>query len=565
MKSSTNTLSNIPNMFTTNLLKYHSRRFNSSWILQDANKNRLQKLASVYKTNDLYPSLTTLKQKFDLKSGLNLYNLTDVFNINRDIDNSEDSFWVMGKIMNKRDAGKKAYFYRLQQDNKEIDFVAHWSRLEKFEINPFSSIQEFHEFYNSLKIGDHILARVYKSHNKRGDVIIRPVNAAHILSPRLKDTIDLSQHKDITQLSSRTDKVLISLSKKEHLKHRSNNVDPIIIRAKLYRLIRKYLDEKDFLEVETPLLNLKSGGANAHPFSTIQGKEVNEKDSNNLQLRIAPELWLKRLIIAGYDKVYELGKNFRNEGVDITHNPEFSSLELYQKYNDLEDMIALGENLLKEIFIKFESEIDPELYHNFKVKNSYKFKRVDCMEQLSKDFEIELNDLVEVFKHAFENNDTIKLLELLANNKKSYPKDISIQKLITSLIDDLESKYCSSNEPIILINHPSIISPLAKHDITNTRAYRYELFINGIEYMNAYEEQNDPYLQKNALIQQQNMKDNQNEIMSMDDKYCDTMQYGLGPTGGLGVGIDRLMMLLCKEHSIDSVLSFGNLENVKKQ
>lgn len=546
-------------------LRYSSRRLNASLVPQRGTTERLQKLSSVYKTNDLYPSLTTLKQKHGLKSGLNLFKIPEIFKINKTMDDTNETFWVMGKIMNKRDAGKKAYFYRLQQDNIEIDFVAHWSRFEKLDENPFQSIQQFHDFFNSLKIGDHVLTRVYKSTNKRGDVIIRPVQAVNILSPRLKETVDLSELDDENSLGQRTDKVLISLSKKETLKHRTNVVDHIVIRAKLYKLIRNYLDNKDFLEVETPLLNLKSGGANANPFSTMQGKELNKSDDHQLQLRIAPELWLKRLIIAGYDKVYELGKNFRNEGLDITHNPEFSSLEVYQKYNDLEDMINLGENLLKEVFVKFEEQIDPELFSNFIVKNESKFKRVDCMEQIAKDLNIDITSLTTIFKNAFENNNTTELLAILSKNGKTYASNISIQKLITEMIDELETKYCSSNEPIILWNHPSIISPLAKHDITNTKAFRYELFINGTEYMNAYEEQNDPYLQNMALVQQQAMKDNEDEIMSLDDKYCESMKFGLGPTGGLGVGIDRLMMLLCKERSIDSVLSFGNLENVKKQ
>lgn len=251
--------------------------------------------------------------------------------------------------------------------------------------------------------------------------------------------------------------------------------------------------------------------------------------------------------------------------MDNTHNPEFSSLEIYQKYNDLEDMIVLGETLLKEVFVTFKDIIDADLYDNFIVKNNGRFKRVDCINQLSHDLNIEVGELIQIFEHSFKNNDNSKILSLLSKSNLAYPKDISLQRLITSLIDDLETKYCSANEPVILINHPSIISPLAKHDITNTKAFRYELFINGVEYMNAYEEQNDPLLQRKALVQQQSMKDNAEEIMSMDDKYCETMKFGLGPTGGLGVGIDRLMMLLCKEHSIDSVLSFGNLENVKKQ
>lgn len=548
-------------MYKNNPFFHYARRLKKSTIINVRNNSRLQALSDIHKTNDLYPSLTTLKQKYNIKKGVNLFNINEVNVIKKELDNHEDTFWVMGKIMNKRDAGKKAYFYRLQQDNLEIDFVAHWTRLAN--MNLFKDIQEFHEHFNSLKVGDHIMIHVYKSVNKRGTVIIRPVDSPCILVPRLKDTIDVSQHKDLSQLSSRTNKVLISLSTKEHLKHRQV-IDPIIIRSKLYRVIRSFLDQKNFLEVETPLLNLKSGGANANPFVTTQGKESTKTDGS-LQLRIAPELWLKKLIIAGYDRIYELGKNFRNEGVDNTHNPEFSSLEIYQKYNDLEDMIVLGETLLKEIFLTFKDITDESLYNNFIVKNNGKFKRVDCIDQLSKDLNVEVNELIQILEHSFKHNDNSQILNLLSKCNKTYPGNISLQKLMTSLIDDLEKKYCSANEPIILINHPSIISPLAKHDLTNTRAFRYELFINGVEYMNAYEEQNDPFLQREALVQQQSMKDNPDEIMSMDDKYCETMKFGLGPTGGLGVGIDRLMMLLCKEHSIDSILSFGNIENVKKQ
>ena len=533
--------------------------------------NRVEHLSNTYKTNTLYPSLTNLKKELQLSDNDTIVPLGKVSEINPE---TTPSFYIMGQLTAKRDSGKKAHFFKIKQYNDEYDLVAHWSR---FPLNSDPNLlPDFHTKFNSLKIGDHVLFKVEKSVNMKGVTCLRPLEFATMLSPRLIDVADVLVSDD----KAMNNKVLLSLNEKEMYRHREL-IDSVLLRSRLNKLIRNFLDNEGFIEVETPILNLKSGGANATPFTTKLKTDINKQkqekinDNNELQLRIAPELWLKRLVVAGYDSIYELGKNFRNEGVDMTHNPEFTSLEIYKKYYDLEQMISLGERILKEIYILFEKELGETKFNAFK-KENFKFKRVDCIKQLSIDYEIDLDKLTSSLKLCNDTDSSAPLLEILQNSPffienflkdsktKMYLENISIQTLLKKLIDQIEIDHCNSLSPTILTNHPGLISPLAKQDEEGVQSFRYELFIEGVEYMNAYEEQNDPEIQNEQFMKQQKVKDD-DETMSLDSNYVKTMKYGLGPTAGLGVGIDRLLMMISSKKNIASVLSFGNLENVKRQ
>ncbi|XBW38766.1 hypothetical protein QEN19_004352 [Hanseniaspora menglaensis] len=472
----------------------------------------------------------------------------------------------MGQLTARRDSGKKAHFFKIKQNRIEFDLVAHWSR---FPLNNESSdidLAHFHSKFNSLKIGDHVLLKVEKSINMKGLTCLRPLDFATILSPRLIDIADVLQSDD----KAFNNKVLLSLNEKEMYQHR-NIIDSVLLRSRLNKLIRNFLDVEGFIEVETPILNLKSGGANATPFTTrLKNDNKKRKENEELQLRIAPELWLKRLIIAGYEGIYELGKNFRNEGVDMTHNPEFTSLEIYKKYYDIEDIISLGERILTKIYIQFEKEIGEEKFNAFK-NEGFKFKRVSCIEQISKDYKVNLDDLISVLQQCNQSNtsnELVKLLEpsVLFQNRVKDIKigDISVQTLLKKLVDHIEEDHCNFTTPTILTNHPGLLSPLAKQEESGVQSFRYELFIEGVEYMNGYEEQNDPHIQHQQFLRQQEVKDD-SEMMTMDSNYVKAMKYGLGPTSGLGVGIDRILMMVSRKKSIASVLSFGNIENVKRQ
>lgn len=525
--------------------------------------NRIEQLSKNYANNNLYPSLTDLKKSLQLDAAV-LFPLSKVSQID---SQTTPSFYVMGQLTARRDSGKKAHFFKIKQYNTEYDVVAHWSRFILNEGLSGTKLEDFHAKFNSLKIGDHVLLQVEKSTNMKGIECLRPLNFATMLSPRLVDVADVLNSGD----KSLNNKVLLNLNEKELYRHREIT-DSIVLRSKLNKLIRQVLDGEGFLEVETPILNLKSGGANATPFTTkLKNADKKKKDDNDeLQLRIAPELWLKRLVIAGYDSIYELGKNFRNEGVDMTHNPEFTSLEVYRKYYDLEDMIALGEKIMKEVYLHFENEIGVEKFKAF-AKDNFTFKRIDCIKHLSQDYNIEFDSLVLGLKQCTDSNSAEPLLSVLKDSplfKQRFGNknlaNASAQFFLKTLIDQVEIDHCQSLSPTILTNHPGLISPLAKQDPQGVQSFRYELFIEGIEYMNSYEEQNDPEIQREQFAKQQEVKDD-DETMAFDSHYVSAMKYGLGPTGGLGVGIDRLLMMISGKKNIASVLSFGNLENVKRQ
>lgn len=525
--------------------------------------NRIEQLSKNYANNDLYPSISALKKSMLLDDTI-LFPLSKISQLDSRITSS---FYIMGQLTARRDSGKKAHFFKIKQYDTEYDIVAHWTRFILNEGLSNVKLEEFHAKFNSLKIGDHVLLQVEKSTNMKGITCLRPLNFATMLSPRLVDVADVLNSGD----KSLNNKVLLNLNEKELYRHR-DITDSIVLRSKLNKLIRQVLDGEGFLEVETPILNLKSGGANATPFITkLKNADKKKKaDNDELQLRIAPELWLKRLVIAGYDSIYELGKNFRNEGVDTTHNPEFTSLEIYRKYYDLEDMIALGEKIMKEIYLHFENEIGGEKFKAFE-KENFKFKRVDCIKYLSQDYDIQRESLVLGLKQSTDSNAADPLLSVLNESplfKQRFGEknlqNVSAQSLLKSLIDQVEIDHCQSLSPTILTNHPGLISPLAKQDPQGIQSFRYELFIAGVEYMNSYEEQNNPEIQQEQFAKQQEVKDD-DETMAFDSQYVSAMKYSLGPTGGLGVGIDRLLMMISGQKNIASVLSFGNLENVKRQ
>ena len=317
--------------------------------------------------------------------------------------------------------------------------------------------------------------------------------------------------------------------------------DIIITRSKVIRFIRKYLEERRFLEVETPILGVNVGGATARPFYTWHNEM-----GQQLAMRIAPELHLKQLIIGGLDRVFEIGKLFRNEGVDQTHSPEFTSVELYQAYSDYQDLIQMTEELLSSLVS--DLHLNP-VHQETQLDFSAPFNKIEFIPSLE-------SACNQIFPPPEElgSQESLRFLKSLCEKNK-----IDTEEVITAprLLDKLVGRLVEPEliQPTFLLHHPLIMSPLAKqHRSQPGLAERFELFIAGKEVANAYTELNDPEVQRLALQAQAGLSDP--EAMLPDEDYCVSLEYGLPPTAGWGAGIDRLVMILTNTQSIRNVITF---------
>ena len=371
-------------------------------------------------------------------------------------------------------------------------------------------------------------------------------------------TEEISIHaNEVTLLS----KSLRPLPEKFHglkdpdLRYRQRYVDLImnpevketfIKRSKIISEIRRILDEKGYLEVETPVLNTISGGATAKPFVTHH----NSLDID-MYLRIATELNLKRLIVGGYDKVYEIGRIFRNEGMDIRHNPEFTSIEFYEAYADYNDMMDISE----EIFSKCAMKVCGTMKINYQgqeIDLTPSWKRITMIDSIKEACGVDFNEIEtdeEAVKLAEERH-----MEFTDETKRTRGDVISM------FFDEYVEKTLI--QPTFVYDYPVEISPLAKRKTSDPRlTERFELFIGGREYANAFSELNDPIDQYERFKKQVEARDaGDDEAGMMDEDFINALEYGMPPTGGIGIGIDRLVMLLTDSASIRDVLLFPTMK-----
>jgi lysyl-tRNA synthetase class 2 len=319
--------------------------------------------------------------------------------------------------------------------------------------------------------------------------------------------------------------------------------DLVKLRARVISLIRKFLESKGFLEVETPILHPIPGGALARPFITFHNAL-----GTNLYLRIAPELYLKRLIVGGFNKVFELGRCFRNEGISTTHNPEFTMLEVYQAYADYRDMMILTEELIsflvKEIHGSYHVHLNGE-----DLDFTPPWKRMSLNEAFKNYAGVEVESL----------KDEKFRLEYI----REY--GIKIDKKLTwaNVIDEILKKRVEPQikGPIFLYNYPKVLSPLARNKLDAPEwVERFQPIIFGLEMGNAYSELADPLEQRARFLEQAKEKEKgEEEAHPMDEDFVEALEYGMPPTGGLGIGIDRLVMLLGEEDSLREVITFPTL------
>ena len=316
-------------------------------------------------------------------------------------------------------------------------------------------------------------------------------------------------------------------------------------RPKIIRCIQNFLDNQGFVEVETPILTSLLTGASARPFITHH----NAQDMD-MYLRIALELPLKRLLVGGMERVYEIGRTFRNEGMDQQHNPEFTMMEIYQAYSDLDGMMDLTERLYKEIAEKVCGKTTFK-YLGHEIDLSGKWRRVSMTDAIKEKTGIyfrKITDLDECLKLASEHEIELKKKE----------------KQYGHIVNKFFEKYVEETliEPTFLYGHPIEISPLTKKDPTDDRfTQRFELFISGHECANAYTELNDPIDQLERFEHQLEEKDMGNEEANdIDMDFVEALEYGMPPTGGIGYGIDRMIMLFTEQESIRDVLLFPTMK-----
>ena len=370
-------------------------------------------------------------------------------------------------------------------------------------------------------------------------------------------TGEISIHaKELTLLS----KSLRPLPEKYHglkdtdLRYRQRYVDLIVNpevkdtflkRTEIIKEIRRILDEKNFLEVETPILNTIAGGASARPFITHH----NTLDID-MYLRIANELYLKRLIVGGFDKVYEMGRMFRNEGMDIKHNPEFTNIELYAAFADYNDMMDITEEIVSKTAQKV-LETTKINYQGTDIDLTPNWKRITMIDAIKEQTGVDFNT-IETDEEALE---VAKKLEVEIDAIKTTRGEI-----INQIFEDKVEETLI--QPTFIYDYPVEVSPLTKRKPSDPRlTERFELFIGGREYANAYSELNDPIDQYERFLNQVRQREaGDDEANMMDEDFVAALEYGMPPTGGLGIGVDRLIMLLTDQASIRDILLFPTMK-----
>ena len=431
---------------------------------------------------------------------------------------------LAGRLMSKRGMGKSS-FCDLQDRDGRIQLYV--------RINDIG--QEEYENFKKLDIGDIIgvTGKVFKT--RMGEISIH-VDSYTLLSKSLRPLPE--KFHGLKDPDARYRQRYLDLIVNPDVKA------TFIQRSKIIAAIRRFLDNRDFLEVDTPILNTIPGGATARPFITHH----NTLDID-MYLRIAPELYLKRLIVGGLERVYELGRMFRNEGMSIKHNPEFSMMEVYQAYTDYHGMMELAESLI--------STVAREVLGTMKIE--YQGQDIDLTPPWTR---ITMTEAV--LKYAGMDFDEIKTDEEAINAAKAKGMDIEGNPARGEVLSMMFEEFAEPNliQPTFVIDYPVEVSPLTKRKPDKPElTERFELFITGREFGNAYSELNDPIDQKERFLEQVKKREaGDEEANMMDEDFLLALEHGLPPTGGLGIGIDRLVMLLTDSFSIKDVLLFPTMK-----
>ncbi|KAK9936595.1 hypothetical protein M0R45_013427 [Rubus argutus] len=468
---------------------------------------------------------------------------------------------LAGIVMKQRSSGSQLYFYDLYSDGARVQIFADARNSDKDE-------SEFLKIHSNVKRGDIVNVTGSPGKTHRGQISIF-ARSLVVLAPCLQmmPNVNSKYTKETEEWSPGRPRNPEKYSLKDqetryrqrHLDLRINpDVQQIVVetRSEITFYIRRFLHSRQFREVETPILNTIAGGATARPFVTHH----NELDMQ-LYMRIAPELYLKQLVVGGIERVFEIGKQFRNEGIDLTHNPEFTTCEFYHAYADYNHMMELTEEMLSGM-VKGLTGGYKIMYHSngvdkdpIEIDFTPPFRRIDMIEELNKIANLKINPK-DLFSE--EANEDLKV----ACNKYGIqcPPPETTARLLDKLVGHFLEEQCVN--PTFIINHPEIMSPLAKwHRSRPGLTERFELFVNKNELCNGYTELNNPVVQRQRFANQ--LKDRQSgddEAMPLDEGFCGAMEYGLPPTGGVGIGIDRLCMLLTDSLNIKEVIPFPTMK-----
>ncbi len=429
-----------------------------------------------------------------------------------------------GRLMTKRELGRIA-FAKLRDGSGEMQIV--FQKGETPEVI-------FRFFKKYIDAGDFagVEGKIIKTKTGEISILVKKIKILSKSILPLPEKFHGLQNKE-----ERYRKRYLDLIMDPEVKER------FMMRSKIVSLVREFLDKRDFVEVETPVLQVLYGGTNAKPFTT----HINAYDME-MYLRVAPELYLKRLLIGGFEKVYEIARNFRNEGVDQTHNPEFTMIEWYEAYgdynsvmNDIEEMIKF---IAKRLFGKGRVKI-----HGKDVDISRKWSRIPMNEAIKKYAGIDVGKMSDK-----------ELKKVVSKNKIEIKGEASKGQMIFTIFDKLVAGKLF--EPTWIIDYPKEVSPLSKsHRKNQDIVERFELYIGGNEISDGWSEINDPLDQLNRFENEQKaMRAGSEDAHPMDKDFIEAMQYGMPPTGGMGMGIDRLVMLFTDHWSIRDVMLFPTMK-----
>ncbi|EAI3898776.1 lysine--tRNA ligase [Campylobacter coli] len=450
-----------------------------------------------------------------------------------DTENKRDesiSSVVSGRLKLLRIAGK-SIFANIEDENENLQIYFSKDSLGE---------EKFNLFKKNLEVGDIILAKGFPFVTKTGEFSLH----ASEITLATKSIVPLPEkYHGLTDIEQRYRKRYVDMIMNAEVRK------DFLTRSKVVSLIRHFFEEKGFLEVETPMMHPIAGGANAKPFVTFHNSLGVERF-----LRIAPELYLKRLVVGGFEAVFEINRCFRNEGMDLTHNPEFTTIEFYWAYHNYKDLMDLTEELFALLLEKLQLGKIIE-FDGQKVDFSKPFERITYKDALKKygalsDEIIENKDkiLEKLKKDGFEANDKLDLGHLQAELFDNY----------------VESKLI---DPTFVTDFPISISPLSRRSDSNPEiAERFELFVCGRELANGFNELNDPLDQYERFLKQIEAKNaGDEEACEMDEDFVNALGYGMPPTAGQGIGIDRLVMLLTNKKSIRDVILFPAMRPLKSE
>ena len=455
-------------------------------------------------------------------------------------DDEDREVVIAGRMMSRRVMGK-ASFAELQDSKGRIQVY-----ITRDDICPGENKDLYNNvFKRLLDIGDFIGVKGKVFRTQTGEISVH-ASELKLLSKSLKP-LPIVKYKDGVAYDKFDDPELRYRQRYVDLVVNEGVKDTFLQRATVIRTLRRVLDEAGYTEVETPTLQMIAGGASARPFIT----HFNALDQD-MYMRIATELYLKRLIVGGFEGVYEIGKNFRNEGMDRNHNPEFTCMELYVQYKDYNWMMSFTEKLLETICIAVNGKPEREIDGNI-VSFKAPYRRLPILEAIQEKTGFDCNDKTEEEIRAFCLSKGMDVDDTMGKGK---------------LIDELFGEFCEGTfiQPTFITDYPVEMSPLTKmHRSKPGLTERFELMVNGKELANAYSELNDPIDQEERFVEQMRLADKgDDEAMIIDQDFLRALQYGMPPTSGIGIGIDRLVMLMTGKTFIQEVLFFPQMKPEKK-